>query len=150
MGLTFGGPRGLWEIETPFLKSARKISHTQGEILNWKVPGSDLPASLREVSGEARGNWSSPRGHRQWWESFGGAYITIWTLVLASDISEPSFQLNSLRTQPHPCILAWSHPYWDASCVLVAQLCPTLCYPRTVARQTPLSMEVIRQEYWSV
>ena len=37
-------------------------------------------------------------------------------------------------------------------CVLVAQLCPTLCDPRTVAHQaplSPLSMEFSRQEYWS-
>ena len=34
-------------------------------------------------------------------------------------------------------------------CVLVAQLCPTLCDPRTVAHQAPLSMEFSRQEYWS-
>ena len=34
-------------------------------------------------------------------------------------------------------------------CVLVAQSCPTLCDPRTVACLTPLSMEFSRQEYWS-
>ena len=33
--------------------------------------------------------------------------------------------------------------------VLVAQSCPTLCDPRTVAHQGPLSMEFSRQEYWS-
>ena len=33
--------------------------------------------------------------------------------------------------------------------VLVTQLCPTLCDPMTVARQTILSMEFSRQEYWS-
>ena len=32
---------------------------------------------------------------------------------------------------------------------LVAQSCPTLCSPRTVARQAPLSMGFSRQEYWS-
>ena len=31
----------------------------------------------------------------------------------------------------------------------VAQLCPTLVTPRTVACQAPLSMEFFRQEYWS-
>ena len=30
-----------------------------------------------------------------------------------------------------------------------AQLCPSLCDPRTVARQAPLSMGFPRQEYWS-
>ena len=34
-------------------------------------------------------------------------------------------------------------------CVLVAQLCLTLCDPWTVAHQAPLSMEFSRQEYWS-
>ena len=31
----------------------------------------------------------------------------------------------------------------------VAQSCPTLCDPCTVAHQTPLSMGFSRQEYWS-
>ena len=34
------------------------------------------------------------------------------------------------------------------TCVLVAWLYPTLCDPMTGARQTPLSMEFSRQEYW--
>ena len=33
--------------------------------------------------------------------------------------------------------------------VLVAQSCPTLCDPWTVAHQVPLSMGFSRQEYWS-
>ena len=33
--------------------------------------------------------------------------------------------------------------------VLVAQSCPTLCNPRTVAHQAPLSIGSSRQEYWS-
>ena len=33
--------------------------------------------------------------------------------------------------------------------MLVAQLCPTLCDPWTVAHQAPLSMGFPRQEYWS-
>ena len=35
------------------------------------------------------------------------------------------------------------------SVMLVAQSCPTLCDPWTVAHQACLSMEVSRQEYWS-
>ena len=44
---------------------------------------------------------------------------------------------------PQNCLLA--------SCGggLVAQLCPTLATPWTVARQAPLSMGFSRQEYWS-
>ena len=34
-------------------------------------------------------------------------------------------------------------------CVLVAQLCPTLCNPWTVAHPAPLSMEFSRQESWN-
>ena len=33
--------------------------------------------------------------------------------------------------------------------MLVAQLCPTLVIPWTVAHQAPLSMGFFRQEYWS-
>ena len=32
--------------------------------------------------------------------------------------------------------------------VLVTLLCPTLCDPRTLTSQAPLSMEFSRQEYW--
>ena len=34
-------------------------------------------------------------------------------------------------------------------CVLVAQLCLTLCDPMDVATQVPLSVEFSRHEYWS-
>ena len=34
-------------------------------------------------------------------------------------------------------------------CVLVVQLCPTLCEPWTVAHQAPLSMEFYRKEHLS-
>ena len=34
-------------------------------------------------------------------------------------------------------------------CAKWLQSCPTLCYPRTVACQAPLSIEFSRQEYWS-
>ena len=40
-------------------------------------------------------------------------------------------------------------PYCVCVCVLVAESCPTLCDPRTVAHQAPLSMGFSRQEYWS-
>ena len=33
--------------------------------------------------------------------------------------------------------------------MLIAQLCPTLATPWTVARQAPLSMKFSRQEHWS-
>ena len=33
--------------------------------------------------------------------------------------------------------------------VLVAQSCPTLCYPVDYSPQAPLSVELSRQEYWS-
>ena len=75
----FGRARGLWEIETPPLKSAHKISHALGpraEAVIWKEPGSDLPADLGEPPREAGGNWSSPWGHRHWWQTFGGAHST--------------------------------------------------------------------------
>ena len=34
-------------------------------------------------------------------------------------------------------------------CAKSLQSCLTLCEPRTVARQAPLSMRFSRQEYWS-
>ena len=35
------------------------------------------------------------------------------------------------------------------NCVLVAQSCPAVLIPWTVACQTPLSMKFSRHEYWS-
>ena len=34
--------------------------------------------------------------------------------------------------------------------VFVAQLCPTLCDPMSIAHQAPLFMECSRQEHWTV
>ena len=39
--------------------------------------------------------------------------------------------------------------YLTPVCMLVAQLCLTLCDLMDLARQAPLSMEFSRQEYWS-
>ena len=39
--------------------------------------------------------------------------------------------------------------YLRLCCCLVANSCPTLATPGTVAYQAPLSMEFPRQEYWS-
>ena len=44
--------------------------------------------------------------------------------------------------------IAWSHPS-ACVCTLLVQSCLTLCDPRTVAHQAPLSMGFYRQEYWS-
>ena len=43
----------------------------------------------------------------------------------------------------------YSQYYFALFVCLVAQLCPTLCDPWTVARQPPLSVGFSRQEYWS-
>ena len=42
--------------------------------------------------------------------------------------------------------LNWTELNW---CVEVTQLCLTLCYPWTIARQAPLSMKFSKQEYWN-
>ena len=48
------------------------------------------------------------------------------------------------------CISPWEKCLLKSLvCVLVAQSCPTLCDPGTVAYQAPLSMGFPRQEYWS-
>ena len=39
--------------------------------------------------------------------------------------------------------------YYFQLCVLVAQLCPTLCVPKDCACRGPLFMEFSRQEYWN-
>ena len=105
VGLTFSRPRGLWEIETPLLEGAHKISHVLGpraRAVIWKEPGSYPSADLGESTGQAGDNWSSPWGHRHWWQLFWGACSTMWTLVLASAILESSLYVISFGTQPHP------------------------------------------------
>ena len=47
-----------------------------------------------------------------------------------------------------PQILYMLHIFYDMYCGLVAQSCPTLGTPWTVARQAPLSMGFSRQESW--
>ena len=47
--------------------------------------------------------------------------------------------------------LLCSIPFYEYSVeiVLVAQSCPALCNPMTVAQRAPLSIEFSRQKYWS-
>ena len=42
----------------------------------------------------------------------------------------------------------YSSPCYTVLECAVTQLCLTLCYPRTVAHQAPLSVGLSRQEYW--
>ena len=46
-------------------------------------------------------------------------------------------------------LFIFSKQTWCTLCVLVAQSCPTLCDPMTVACQAPLSVGFSRQEQWS-
>ena len=52
-------------------------------------------------------------------------------------------------THLHPVPSTNSNPFPTESEMKVAQLCPTLCDPWTVAHQAPLSMGFSRPEYWS-
>ena len=67
--------------------------------------------------------------------------------------SQQSF-LEYIHHHPKKILVPFSHylPSPTTPSTLRAksfQLCLTLCDPWTVARQTPLSMEFSRQEYWS-
>ena len=60
-----------------------------------------------------------------------------------------SLLVPSAKVGAHPKAsetLPWKQSLFQ---VLVAQSCPTLCYPMHPAWQAPLSMEFSRQEYWS-
>lgn len=48
-------------------------SRLRAEAIIWKEPVSDPPTDLEGFPGDARGNWSSPWGHRHWWYSLLGA-----------------------------------------------------------------------------
>ena len=45
--------------------------------------------------------------------------------------------------------MGFSLNHLSLGAALVAQSCPTLATPWTVARQAPLSMGLFRQEHWS-
>ena len=67
MVLTLKSARGLWDIESPLLKDAHKISHVPGpktEAVTGKDPVSDRPVDLRETPRGEGDDWSSPWGHR--------------------------------------------------------------------------------------
>jgi len=59
------------------------------ETVILKKPGSDLPADFGESPREAGGQWHSTRGHKHWWQPFGGACSIMWTLVLATPPPPP-------------------------------------------------------------
>ena len=61
-----------------------------------------------------------------------------------------SFSQNLKSYSPQVILSQYTmHTQSQNNVCLVAQLCPTLATPRTVARQAPLSMWFSRQEYWS-
>ena len=51
------------------------------------------------------------------------------------------------QRRAYPCTFSMCYTHY--MCVLVAQSCPTLVTPWTVAHQAPLSMGFSRLEYWS-
>ena len=88
-----GRPRGLWEIQTPILKSTHKISHGPGpksEVVIWKKPGSDPHADFGEPPREARRYWSSPWGQGHWWQQFWEVCSTMRKMLLETTILESS------------------------------------------------------------
>ena len=56
---------------------------------------------------------------------------------------------NRLPIITYRCIICHLFIICLSACVLVAQLCLTLCNPWTIACQGPLSMGFPWQEYWS-
>ena len=93
-------------------------------------PGSDSSANLREPSGEAGGNWSSPWGPRHCQLPFGGAHSTLRTQALAGAITEMSLELLSTRTRPQTPICqnqSWDPPGQAASHAKIQPLLATGC-----------------------
>ena len=60
---------------------------------------------------------------------------------------KPGEKKNHIQTY-RPCSFYRGQMVWGWG-GLVAELCPTLATPWTVACQAPMSMEFSRQEYWS-
>ena len=58
-------------------------------------------------------------------------------------------QNTSFGDPPFPVAISLIQWFYCHFCCSVAQSCPTVCGPWTLAHQAPLSMEFSRQEYWS-
>ena len=67
-------------------------------------------------------------------------YVTPWTAAHQAPLSLGFSRQEYWSGLPFPSPMH--------ACVLLLQLCPTLCDPWTAAHQAPLSMEFSRQEYW--
>ena len=100
---------------------------TQSTLLAWRIPWTEKPGRYNLWGHKALGTTelltlSHVRGNRK-----------IWSWQEASKFS--IFFINNFAV----CVCVCS----------VAQSCPTLCGPWTVAHQAPLSLRFSRQEYWS-
>ena len=79
-----------------------------------------------------------------------GVLSIAWGTINGERMKMPQGSLGAVwkKRKPFPVYL---QRFCNTMCVCAQSLqsCPTLCEPRTVARQAPLSMRLSRQEYWS-
>ena len=81
-----GNRDGLLRKHTHNLTHSR--SHSR--ISHLKETGLHPPAALGEPTREAEGNWSSPWGHRHWWQAILKVLSTTWSLAQPSSTLEHS------------------------------------------------------------
>ena len=112
-------------IECLHFHALEKEMATHSSVLAWRIPGTGEPDGL-----PSPGSWVTQSQTRL-------------KRLSSSRCAVKSGKLFLTLFHPRlPCF-----PF--KMICSVAQSCPALCSPWTVARQAPLSMEIFRQEYWS-
>ena len=93
---------------------------------------------------------------RSFWQPKGFPTYNPASLGSRSSVNVPHSQLTLIHQGDSIYLMfksctekGWNLGPFIAGLALVAQSCPTLCDPWTVAHQVLLSMEFSRQEYWS-
>ena len=115
VGPTFRTTRGLWEMESPLVNGAHKISRAPGpraEAGIWKEPGSDLPADPSESPGDRR-QLQLALGHRHW-----GSLFVELVDHMAPGARECQGGIPPLASSAwiQPCPPACWYQYWDTTC----------------------------------
>ena len=78
-----------------------------------------------------------------------GHCLGLFQLRADLDLTENLPAVDGLNYSKRLVAILMKNYHFQCVCVLVAQLCPTLCDPMDYSPQAPLSMGFFRQEYWS-
>ena len=134
---------------------------THLNILAWRIPWTEEPGGLHRVpkSPTQLSNWHFNTYVRRRWDPCASSLLTRNYLCPQANENDDLYcrtcrQFFSSLHNKREHLLGKQHLQnltgnQLSCCCLIAQLCPTLGHPWTVAWQAPLSMGFPRQEYWT-